>query len=671
MAEGTQYGGFWARFVALLLDNAIVFFIVLALLLSLGAVMAAAGMDGTGSLMGVVASVVMTLVPLLYWPVLESSRRRATIGKRILGLEVTDLEGNRLGFLRALLRSLAKIISIIPFGIGFLIAAFTARKQALHDIIVKTLVVRTGPSQLWKVVLALIVGLVLMIASGAGLFYFVVMPMFKKGMDDTMKEVMKGAPPMTRIPAPGPVVKAPPQAKPAAPAPQAAAPATPGAKEGPDPEFDAIIGKPLTGLEKPGTTRAGPAILEIAAMFPSSFWVKAYVPVPAIGDPEVHPGLSITVNRVLDAGGNNFYDAGSTFEKDFFRRPSLSFEKTPVPHFGGTRQVQIKPGLSEQALQKVEGLATFTVPVDPRPVTFAAKETGKEKPVHDSFVSLQSVNGNAATLHFRGASENLLLVRGYGADGKALAFESRQILPERHDVDDDFTIAFKGAPAKVEVMIASKVIERFYPFSLARGAVAGPPSTATGGATMPPRARASKVAAAPPEIAPAPARAPAPVMAAPAKPQAAAKPDPISTPKAEPKPAAEPKAQPARVPAPAKSVEARRSAPEPRPGLAPPPAPPERAAPKFNDVMTAVLYRDPAAVTELLDMGRWVDKRDSNGLTPLMAAVRLRDVQTAQVLIRRGADVNASAAGGKSPLSLARENGDAAMLDLLQKSGAR
>lgn len=216
MAQDTQYGGFWARFVALVLDNAIVFFILLAVLLSMGAAMVAVGMD---DLMGVLAWVVMTLVSFLYWPVLESSRWQATFGKRIMGLEVTDLDGNRIGFLRAFLRSIAKVISGVPFGIGFLIAAFTARKQALHDIIVKTLVVRTGPSQLWKVVLALIVGVILMVASAAGLFYYVVMPMFKKGMEDTMKEAMKGAPQMKNIPAPAPAGKAPqPQAKPAAPA---------------------------------------------------------------------------------------------------------------------------------------------------------------------------------------------------------------------------------------------------------------------------------------------------------------------------------------------------------------------------------------------------------------------------------------------------------------------
>jgi uncharacterized RDD family membrane protein YckC len=234
MAQDTEYGGFWARFVALVLDNAIVFIIMLAMLLPLGMVVATIGME---SLTDVVAWLVVTFVPFLYWPVLESSRWQATFGKRIMGLEVTDLDGNRLGFLRALLRSLAKIISSIPFGIGFLIAAFTARKQALHDIIVKTLVVRTGPSQLWKVILALIIGLVLMVASAAGLVYYVVVPMFKKGITDSMQEATKNAPQMKTIPAPAPAGKAPQQqSKPADPAPApAGAPPTPAPATAPAP----------------------------------------------------------------------------------------------------------------------------------------------------------------------------------------------------------------------------------------------------------------------------------------------------------------------------------------------------------------------------------------------------------------------------------------------------
>jgi uncharacterized RDD family membrane protein YckC len=283
MAQDTQYGGFWARFVALVLDNAIVFFIMLAALLPMGIVVATVGME---SMTDVVAWLIVTFVPFLYWPVLESSRWQATLGKRIMGLEVTDLDGNRLGFLRALLRSLAKIVSGIPFGIGFLIAAFTARKQALHDIIVKTLVVRTGPSHLWKIVLALIVGLALMAASAAGLFYYVLMPMFKKGVEGTMAETMKSAPQMKTIPAPAPATASRP-APAAVPAPAPAAVPAPAPAAVPAPAPAAAPAPVIATPVKPEPAAAKkPKAARVAESKPRAAPAPAKAPAP-IAAPEL------------------------------------------------------------------------------------------------------------------------------------------------------------------------------------------------------------------------------------------------------------------------------------------------------------------------------------------------------------------------------------------------
>jgi uncharacterized RDD family membrane protein YckC len=191
MAQDPAYGGFWVRLVALTLDNAIVFMLLLATGVAMATVMATIGMEGP---LGVLASLVGTFLPILYWPVLESSGWRATVGKRIMGLQVTDAEGGQLSFLRALMRMLAKVVSSIPLGLGFVMAAFTARKQALHDFIAGTLVVRSGPSHLWKLILALIVGFLLMVASAAGLFHYVVGPMFKKTFDGGILEAMVRVP---------------------------------------------------------------------------------------------------------------------------------------------------------------------------------------------------------------------------------------------------------------------------------------------------------------------------------------------------------------------------------------------------------------------------------------------------------------------------------------------
>jgi uncharacterized RDD family membrane protein YckC len=78
----------------------------------------------------------------IYYASMESSSWQATLGKKILGLKVTDLSGNRITFARASGRFFGKILSGMILGIGFLMAGFTARKQALHDILAGCLVLR-------------------------------------------------------------------------------------------------------------------------------------------------------------------------------------------------------------------------------------------------------------------------------------------------------------------------------------------------------------------------------------------------------------------------------------------------------------------------------------------------------------------------------------------------
>ena len=88
------------------------------------------------------------------------------------------------------------------------------------------------------------------------------------------------------------------------------------------------------------------------------------------------------------------------------------------------------------------------------------------------------------------------------------------------------------------------------------------------------------------------------------------------------------------------------------------------SGPKYNDLMTAVLARDVAAVNELLRLGKWVDKPDSRGRTPLMVATAQDDVPTAEALLR----------GGASPrpaVRVAEERGNGEMVALLKRYGSR
>jgi uncharacterized RDD family membrane protein YckC len=85
--------------------------------------------------------VLLISVGCLYYTLFEASAWQATPGKRILRLYVTDLNGRRITFARALLRNVARQISGV-FFIGYLITGFTEKKQALHDILARSLVLR-------------------------------------------------------------------------------------------------------------------------------------------------------------------------------------------------------------------------------------------------------------------------------------------------------------------------------------------------------------------------------------------------------------------------------------------------------------------------------------------------------------------------------------------------
>jgi len=115
------------------------------IILMIGVAGGAVRMPGFG--IGLVRRIVVeTLFFCAFWiyeAAMESSSKQATLGKMALGLKVTDEQGGRISFARATGRYFAKIISGMILFIGYIMAGFTARKQALHDMIAGTLVTRT------------------------------------------------------------------------------------------------------------------------------------------------------------------------------------------------------------------------------------------------------------------------------------------------------------------------------------------------------------------------------------------------------------------------------------------------------------------------------------------------------------------------------------------------
>ncbi len=79
---------------------------------------------------------------MLYYALMESSGKQATVGKIICGIYVTNESGQPISFGKALLRNISKIVSSAIFMIGYMMAGFTKKKQALHDMLAECLVVR-------------------------------------------------------------------------------------------------------------------------------------------------------------------------------------------------------------------------------------------------------------------------------------------------------------------------------------------------------------------------------------------------------------------------------------------------------------------------------------------------------------------------------------------------
>jgi uncharacterized RDD family membrane protein YckC len=435
------YGGFWARFAALIIDNAILTIVAIVLIAVASLVDEA---------LVALATAIYFIGALLYWPIMECSARQATLGKQLLGLQVSTVAGERLSFLRSLGRNLAKIISGLPLYIGFLLAAFTSRKQALHDIIASCVVVRAGPSNFMKAVGATVGAILVTIAAG----YYYVSSIYLPEMEKAMKAAQKGKPAMKP-----PVAQAP----------------------APSPAFPAA--------DKPGPAPVG-----------------AQPTAPAI------------------------------------EAPPTKVAATPVA-----------PAQVKEPAAPAKPAAAEMKPTPAQPAAAPAK------------------------------------------------------------------------PAAVEIK-------------------------------------------------PTPAK-PVAAPAAPAKPASAEPTKPAAEPAVKAKPA--PRPQPViTAAAPVdEAPQAPREAPAPRPA-APPvevtrvPAIAAGPTPVYNDIMTAVMYRDRAGVTQLLDLGWWPDRRDSNGVTPLMAAAMNGDAAMTELLLRRGADPTLRGPGG-STLDYANRGGDGKVAELLRKAGAR
>jgi uncharacterized RDD family membrane protein YckC len=134
-----KYAGFWVRFVAGTIDGFVLLIpsILLALFLNIT-------LKNNSELIVNIASVILTMIYYVWM----TNKDRATVGKKVMGIEVRSDSTEDLTLNRIILReTIGKLISYIILLIGYIMAGFTAKKQALHDMMAKTVVVYKNPDQ--------------------------------------------------------------------------------------------------------------------------------------------------------------------------------------------------------------------------------------------------------------------------------------------------------------------------------------------------------------------------------------------------------------------------------------------------------------------------------------------------------------------------------------------
>ncbi|MBW1931075.1 MAG: zinc-ribbon domain-containing protein [Deltaproteobacteria bacterium] len=135
------YAGFWKRAAAAIID-------MVSLMVTGGFIGAFVGgfygaITGTTADSDVLGRAVGILVGWLYYAIMESSEKHATLGKLAVGIKVIDISGEGVSFARATARHFAKILSAIPLALGYIAVAFTKKKQGFHDMIAGCLVVNS------------------------------------------------------------------------------------------------------------------------------------------------------------------------------------------------------------------------------------------------------------------------------------------------------------------------------------------------------------------------------------------------------------------------------------------------------------------------------------------------------------------------------------------------
>jgi len=176
------YAGFRVRFIALFLDALVLVSCLILIIFSIAGFIALSGRDSilhkllaAPIFYGVIAG-----LSAAYFALMESGPQGGTFGKRWMNIKVMDSNGNRLTATRAWGRLFARLVSHLSLYIGYLIQPFTPRKQALHDLLARTVVVRANDSKKISVMASLLVLFFALMVPVLALFSTAGLPFFQQ-----------------------------------------------------------------------------------------------------------------------------------------------------------------------------------------------------------------------------------------------------------------------------------------------------------------------------------------------------------------------------------------------------------------------------------------------------------------------------------------------------------
>ncbi|MFE7060782.1 RDD family protein [Sutcliffiella sp. NPDC057660] len=140
-----MHAGFWKRFLAYMIDYMVLFggyFLFFIIWAGFELLLNSIGVEQSTKelILGSLGVPIYVVIPWLYYALSESSSKRATLGKMTLGIIVVDQHQQRISFGRATGRFFGRILSALLLFLGYIMAGFTERKQALHDILCGTYV---------------------------------------------------------------------------------------------------------------------------------------------------------------------------------------------------------------------------------------------------------------------------------------------------------------------------------------------------------------------------------------------------------------------------------------------------------------------------------------------------------------------------------------------------